>query len=53
MDLYAHSEQPAEKLFSFEFQQVGQHRLRLLNAGEKNPAASDIILRSDGFDYTY
>jgi photosystem II stability/assembly factor-like uncharacterized protein len=53
IDLYAPVASATEVVFSQAFGSVETHTIRVENAGLANPLASDILVRTDGFDVTY
>ena len=53
VDLYAPAPEASEVRFEMTFTGVEAHTLRVENTGLANPAASDSVLRTDGFDSTY
>lgn len=53
VDLYAPTPQPATSVFSANVPPGVGHQLMVINIGLANPAASDTVVRSDGFDSTF
>jgi hypothetical protein len=53
VDLYAPRLQPQQEVWSTSFRGVANHDLKIVVTGLSNPSASDVVVQSDGFAYSF
>jgi len=53
VDLYDPVASPAAPVWEAAFEEPGWHEVRVLVTGTANPASSDVLVRSDGFEFTF
>ena len=53
IDLYDPIASPAQRLYETTFRALDWHEIRVISTGTMNPSASDVLVRSDGFEFTF
>jgi len=52
-DLYSSSTLSQQALFSRTFNTTGWHTIQLRVTGTKNPASANVLVKTDGFSFTF